>query len=66
LSEHRLAILELVEPVQELVGSRDAQKPLFEIPALPRVQRQHFPSITCSFARTVLSVGHQLTAAFLR
>ena len=28
--------------------------------------RSHKPSITCSFARTVLQLGHQLTAARLR
>src|SRR3989344_3296385 len=27
-------------------------------------QRQHFPSWTCSLARTVLQLGHQLTFAF--
>ena len=29
-------------------------------------QRQHLPSVTCSLARTVLQVGHQLTGFFLR
>ena len=30
------------------------------------LQRQHLPSVTCSLARTVLQVGHQLTGFFLR
>ena len=60
--------LEQAHLVEQLVGvGGDAEEPLLEAPrSTSAPQRSQRPSITCSFASTVWSFGHQLTGASLR
>ena len=58
----------VVHVVEQAVGVLgDAEEPLLELADLDQVpQRSQRPSITCSLASTVWSLGHHLTAASLR
>ena len=61
-------VLETLRRFEQLVGVvGDAEEPLIELADRHDVpQRQHLPSMTCSFASTVLQLGHQLTFERLR